>query len=246
LHFAHYTTVVTKQKTLRYTAGDVQAKGFLAIPSRASGPFRGVLVVPEGPGLGEHARQRAMMLAELGYVALAADLYGDGHIAQTHEEVLQRVGELRARRDVLRRRVCGGLDALAALEYVDVHQLAAIGYCFGGMAVLELARSGAAVARVASFHGLLDTPRPENARKIRADVLVFTGAQDNLVTDRDISAFEREMTAANVNWQLIKYGGAKHAFTNRIDAVKLQQLGFDYNEQADRRSWALLQLFLGE
>lgn len=235
-----------EKKELRYAAGGVQAKGFLAVPSGGIGPLPGVMVVHEGPGLGDHARQRAVMLAELGYVALAADLYGNGYVAKTHEEVLQRVGELRLQRDVLRERVRGALDVLAALEDVDVCRLAAIGYCFGGMAVLELARSGAPVARVASFHGLLDTPRPEDALNIRAEVLVFAGAQDTLVTDQDIRAFEREMTNAGVNWQLIKYGGAKHAFTNRIDAAKLQRLGFDYSEQADRRSWALLQLFLSE
>lgn len=232
-------------RNLSYRAGDIEAIGYLALPD-ASGPVPGVIVAHEGPGLDEHARLRARMLAKLGYVALAADLHGGGYVAGSHEEVLELVGALRARRDVLRSRAGAALKALRGLDTVDATRIAAIGYCFGGMAVLELARSGADIAAVVSFHGLLDTPSPAGPGEIAASVLACTGAADHLVPVDQVIAFQREMTAAGADWQVVSYGGAQHAFTNVVEAEKLAALGFGYHPAADRRSWAAMRSFLEE
>jgi dienelactone hydrolase len=232
-------------RTFPYPAGDIEAIGYLALPE-APGPRPGVLVAHEGPGLDEHARLRARMLAELGYVALAADLHGGGHVAGSHEEVLQLVEVLRDRRDLLRMRAGAAIAALRDVAAVDPQRIAAIGYCFGGMTVLELARSGAAIAGIVSFHGLLDTPVPTAAGSIAARILVCTGADDHLVPPPQVEMFKQEMKAAGADWQVITYGGARHAFTNRVEAGKLEAHGFGYHPAADRRSWAAMRSFLEE
>lgn len=228
-----------------YPAGDIDAVGYLARPD-GPGPHPGVLVVHEGPGLDEHARLRTRMLAGLGYVALAADMHGGGHVAGSHEEVMALVGALRDRRDLLRARARAGVEALRGIDGVDPDRIAAIGYCFGGMTVLELARDGAPLAGVVSFHGLLDAAAPAPPGAIRAGILVCTGADDHLVPPGQVAAFEREMKAAGADWQVITYGGARHAFTNAVEAERLAALGFGYHEQADRRSWAAMRDFLEE
>lgn len=231
--------------SLSYSAGDIEAIGYLAVPY-ATAPRPGIIVAHEGPGLGEHARLRARMLADLGYVALAIDLHGGGHVAPTHEETIARVTALAEDRDTIRARMRGGLDALCGCAAVDPGRIAAIGYCFGGMAVLELARGGADLAGIVSFHGLLNCRDEAEARAIRARILVCTGADDHLVPDSQVAAFEREMNGGGVDWQVIRYGGARHSFTNFIDADALSAHGFGYHAAADRRSWAAMRLFLDE
>ena len=230
---------------LRYAAGDVEAVGYLVSPAGARA-WPGILLAPEGPGLGAHARLRAEMLAGLGYVALAIDLHGNGHVAPTHEETIARVTHLGAHRGVLRARVAAGLAALRACSGVDGGRVAAVGYCFGGLAVLELARSGAELAAVVTFHGLLTAADPGEARNIKASILVCTGADDDLVPPAQVAAFEDEMRSADVDWQVIKYGGARHAFTNRVDAEALAKIGFGYDSRADARSWDAMRAFLEE
>jgi dienelactone hydrolase len=181
------------------------------------------------------------MLAELGYVALAADLYGGGRTFSGTEAM----DGLRADTASFRRRVRAGLDALLALDDVDPAGTAAIGYCFGGMAVLELARSGAPVAAVVSFHGLLRSDEPARPGKVRARILACTGAKDPLVPLDDVDAFGREMDAAGADWQLIVYGRALHSFTNRNVAGGADPR-MDYDPSADRQSWAAALLFLDE
>lgn len=222
-----------------YQDGEVGLRGLLERPAAPNG--RAVLVVHEAPGLGDNARRRTRMLAELGYLALAADLYGGGRTF----EGTDAMDALRADTGLFRRRVRAGLDALTAIEGTAPARTAAIGYCFGGLAVLELARSGAPLAAVVSFHGLLRTPEPARPGGIGAKVLACTGARDPLVPLDDVDAFSREMDGAGADWQLIVYGRALHSFTNRNVAGGADPR-MDYDPSADRQSWAAALLFLDE
>jgi dienelactone hydrolase len=222
-----------KIETLTYSSGETKFHGYLADPE-GSGRRPGVLVAHEAPGLNDHPKRRARMLAELGYVALAVDMYGNGRVAGKGEDAQQLMAPLREDVPRLRRHVRAGLDALAALPNVDPKRLGAMGYCFGGLAVLELARMGAPLAGVVSFHGILATKTPEDAKNITAKILVCTGAEDPLVPPDQVAAFSAEMTKAGVDWQVITYGGAKHAFTNP-EANRPPVL--QYDDAADARSW---------
>lgn len=233
-----------KTQIHEYPSGDKTSLGYLALPDGAAGR-PGILVVHEAPGLDDHVRRRAEMLAGLGYVALAADLYGDGVVGQGPQEAFALMGPLREDPDLLRRRVRAGLDALAAVPGVDRRRLGAIGYCFGGYSVLELARSGAPVACVVSFHGLLETKRPAVAGELNAKILACTGSADPIVPADQVTAFQKEMTEAGADWQVITYGGAKHAFTNTA-ADNIPLPGFGYSATADARSWAAMKSFFGE
>ena len=233
-----------KTEVHTYEGGGVQSRGYLALPE-GTGSRPGILVVHEAPGLDDHMRRRADMLAGLGYVALAADLYGGGKVAQVPQEAMALARPLSDDPEVLRRRVRAGLHALASIPTVDPARLAAIGYCFGGTSVLELARSGASVACIVSFHGGLDTRRPAVAGAIKAKILACAGSADPIVPADQVSRFQKEMTEAGADWQVIIYGGAKHAFTNPAsDGIPLP--GFGYSPFADRRSWAAMQSFFSE
>jgi dienelactone hydrolase len=233
-----------KTQAHEYQSGGKTSRGYLALPD-ASGPRPGILVVHEAPGLDDHVKRRAGMLAELGYVALAADLYGGGVVGKSPEEAFALMGPLREDPDLLRRRVRAGLDALAAVPGVDGGQLGAIGYCFGGYSVLELARTGAPVACVVSFHGLLETKRPAVAGAVKAKILACTGSADPIVPRDQVTAFEKEMIEAGTDWEVITYGGAKHAFTNTA-ADSLPMPGFGYSPLADRRSWTAMRNLFDE
>lgn len=222
-----------KIETLTYSLGDTTFHGYLADPE-GSGRRPGVLIAHEAPGLNDHPKRRARMIAELGYVALAADLYGGGRVAGKGEDAQQLMAPLRENIPRLRQHVRAGFDALAGRANVDPNRLGAMGYCFGGLAVLELARMGAPLAGVVSFHGILATKTPEDAKNITAKILVCTGAEDPLVPPAQVAAFSDEMTKAGVDWQVITYGRAKHAFTNP-DANRPPALA--YNAAADARSW---------
>lgn len=203
----------------------------------------GVLVVHEGPGLGAHTIERARRLAELGYVAYAMDLYGERDLSI--ERAKEQVRALRADRPALRSRMVAALDRLRAHPTVDPARTAAIGYCFGGTAALELARSGADVSCVVGFHAGLDAGDPADARAIRCKVLVCTGEDDPIVDAAQRAAFVEEMSDAGVDWQLVLYGGVGHSFTNPdIDAYGFP--GFAYHELADRRSWRAMRALFEE
>lgn len=232
-------------KTLEYKQGDTRLVGYLATPEDTAESRPGVLVVPEWKGLNDYAKQRAEQLAELGYVALAADIYGEGKVVTSNEEAGKLAKQYKDDRDLLRARVNAGLDALKAQSAVDSEKVAAIGYCFGGTAVLELARSGADVNGVVSFHGGLDTPTPEDSKNIKAKVLVLHGGDDPLVPPEQVQAFKDEMRQGNVDWQFITYGGAVHSFTNPASGSDPSQ-GVAYDAAADRRSWQHMQLFFDE
>jgi dienelactone hydrolase len=229
-------------RTLEYRDGAVTLKGYLADGARP-GAQPGVVLFPEAFGIGDHVMERARRLAAFGYVALAADPYGDGKQAHDLPSAIELMTAVRSDVGRWRARAQAALDALRAQPGVDRAKLAAIGYCFGGSTALELGRSGAPLSAVVSFHGGLEAPKPEDARNIRAKVLVCHGAGDPLIPPAQVAAFEAQMGQTTVDWQLCSYGGAVHSFTNP-DADKLGNPALAYNAAADRRSWAsMLGLF---
>lgn len=234
-----------KTQIVTYTQGDATLEGLLAWDDAATGKRPGVLVVHQWMGVTDNERMRAEMLAKLGYVALAVDVYGKGVRPTSTQEAGALAGKYKGDRALLRARLVAGLEELQRHPLVDTSRIAAIGYCFGGTAVLELARSGANVAGVVSFHGALDTPAPADAKRIRGKVLVLHGADDPWVPSEQVLAFEREMRDAGVDWQLVAYGGAVHAFTQK-EAGSDNSKGAAYNERADRRSWEAMRTFFSE
>ncbi len=225
-----------------YKQGDTVLEGYLAYDNALSGQRPGVLVVHEWKGLNAYAKRRADMLAQLGYVAFAADIYGKGAQPQTTAEAGAAAGKYKGDRALFRARVNAGLDALKSQANVDPSKLAAIGYCFGGTAVLELARSGADIKGIVSFHGGLSTPTPQDAKNIKTKVLVLHGDADPYVKPEEVAAFEEEMKTAKVDYRLIKYPGAMHGFTNP-DNKGIDPPGALYNADADKASWDEMQKF---
>lgn len=234
-----------KTENLQYKDGDVTLHGYLAFDDKASGKRPGILVMPEAFGLGPHAKQRAERLAQLGYVALAGDPYGNGLIAKNLQEAMQHAGPLREDAARFRQRGRAALDKLASLPQVDTNRLAAIGYCMGGTFALELARDGAPLCGAVSFHGGLETKRPAAAGALKAKLLVCTGADDPFVPVTQVNAFAEEMTKTGADWQIISYGGTVHSFTNP-DAAGAGVPGLAYNKLADERSWQAMTAFFKE
>lgn len=239
------TLAEVRTQVIQYQQGDTILEGFLAYDDEIQGKRPGVLVVHAWKGLGDYEKQRAKQLAELGYVAFAADIYGQGIRPQTNEAAAAQANIYRSNRQLMRDRVNAGLQFLQQYPLTEAKKVAAIGYCFGGGTVLELARSGAPVAGVVSFHGNLDTPNPNDAQKIKGKVLVLHGAEDPYVPDEQIAAFKKEMSYANVDWQLVMYGGAVHSFTEP-NAGNDPATGVAYNPEADQRSWAAMNRFFAE
>jgi dienelactone hydrolase len=221
-----------------YRSDAANLRGYLAFDETISAPRPGVLVFHEGLGLGDFEMARVRMLADLGYVALAADMYGDRRRARNLQEVATLVGDIRNRPELMRARGRAALTTLAALPQVDANRVAAIGFCFGGAVVLELARDGADLKAAVSFHGVLTTQAPAVAGSVKARVLVCTGADDPLAPPDQVKAFEDEMRAAKVkDWQVISYGNTLHGFTNPAADGSMLRSAL-YSAQADRRSWA--------
>lgn len=232
-------------EAIAYQQGETVLEGYLAYDEANNKPRPGVLVVHAWKGLGEHEKESARKLAKLGYVALAADIYGKGVRPTTNEEAATQAQIYRSDRQLLRDRANAGVKVLQEHPLTQANKIGAIGYCFGGGTVLELARSGAPVAGVVSFHGNLDTPNPEDANNIQGRVLVLHGADDPFVPNEQVQAFMQEMRDANVDWQLVMYGGTVHSFTH-ADAGDDPAKGTAYNADADRRSWEAMQDFFAE
>lgn len=232
-------------EAVEYKHGDVTLEGWLAYDASVKGRRPGVLIVHQWKGLGAYEKRRAEMLARLGYVAFAVDIYGKGIRPGNAKDASATAGKYKGDRALLRARAAAGLDVLRKNSLTDTKHVAAIGYCFGGTTVLELARSGADLAGVVSFHGALDTPAPADARNIRGKVLACHGADDPFVPAKDVAAFEEEMRGAKVDWQLIAYGGAVHSFTD-ASAGNDNSKGAAYNEKADLRSWEAMKAFFAE
>ena len=233
-------------RDIDYADAGVSLRGYLAFDETAKRQRPGVLVFHEGLGLGDFAMTRARMLAELGYVAFAADMFGERRQARNLQEVATLVGALRSQPDMLRARARAARATLAGLPQVDANRIAAIGFCFGGSVVLELARDGADLKAVVSFHGALATQMPATPGKVRASVLVLTGADDPLAPPDQVKAFEDEMRNAEVgDWQVVSYGNTLHGFSNPAADGSMMRTAM-YNAQADRRSWAAMRGFLDE
>lgn len=231
--------------TVDYKQGDTLLEGYLAYDDASQAVRPGVLLVHEWYGLNDYARMRAEQLAQMGYVAFALDMYGKGVRAADNREAAALAGKLKGDRALMRARASAGLDVLKRHSLVDPRRVAAIGYCFGGTAVLELARAGAEVMGVVSFHGGLDTPHPEATPPLRTKFLVLHGADDPLVSQAEIAAFQAEMRRAGADWQMIYYGGAVHSFTNPKAGVDPKG-GVAYHEPSERRSWRAMKLFFDE
>jgi dienelactone hydrolase len=233
------------QRTLEYRHGDQVFRGELAWDDAITTPRPGIVVAHEGGGINDHPKWRAALLAEAGYVALAIDMFGGGSFLTDPKARGERMFALRNDTSELRARAQAGLAALASEPLVDSSRLAAIGFCFGGLTVLELARSGAELAGVVSFHGILETRAPAPAGAIKAKILVLHGSEDPFAPDAQVAAFVAEMRAAQTDWQLVLHGGAQHGFTRR-DAAAVGLPGVAYHEAAERRSWAAMLAFLSE
>jgi dienelactone hydrolase len=238
-----------KTEDIEYHADGARLVGYLAVDDARGGRRPGVLVAPEGGGLVDLTKSIARRLAEAGYAAFAMDYYGDGKPLADRNEVMPRINAFMAEPSGLRARAAAALAVLAGQPQTDPTRLAAIGYCFGGTTVLELARGGADLKAVVGFHSGLGTARPEDAKAIRAKVLTCIGALDPIIPAEQRLAFEKEMTDGGVDWRMTVYGGAGHSFTNP-DVGTLGMQGFAYHAETDRRSWAaMLDLFdevLGE
>ncbi|CAN5498895.1 dienelactone hydrolase family protein [soil metagenome] len=236
-----------KTQTVEYKDGDVTCKGYLAYDDAIKGARPGVLVVPEWWGLTDYAKHRAEQLAQLGFVAFAADMYGNGKTTDDPKDAGALATPLKTDPAKFRARGMAAIEAMksSAGENLDVSRMAAIGYCFGGSAVLELARGGADLLGVVSFHGGLAAHDKAKAGDVKAKVLVCTGADDAFVKPEEVNAFEQEMKAAGVDYSVISYGGAVHAFSNP-DADRHNIPNIAYNEKADLRSWEAMKAFFLE
>ena len=232
-------------ETVDYKQGDATLEGYVAYDDAIQGKRPGILVVHQWMGLTDYEKKRAEMLAQLGYVAFCADIYGKGIRPKNTREAGTQAGKYKGDRQLLRARVNAGLEALRQQSLVDQKHVAAIGYCFGGTTVLELARSGADIAGVVSFHGGLDSPNPADGKNIRCKVLVCHGADDPFSPPEDVAAFENELRSGGVDWQLVLYGGAVHSFT-QPGAGHDNSKGAAYNEKADKRSWEAMTQFFNE
>ena len=234
-----------KLEKTEYKQGNVSYKSFVAYDTAAKGRQPAILIGPTWTGPGEYVQGRAMSLAKMGYVVLVADIYGNGLQPARGKESAAQMDIYMKDRPLLRDHMHAGYEALRANPRVDPRRIVALGYCFGGTGVLELARAGADLSAVVVFHGILDTPTPQDAKNISSPVLVLNGADDPNVPPDALQAFEREMTNAKVDWQLVNYSGTKHAFTDPSSGTD-QSKGSVYNEVSDRRSWVAMQNFLHE
>jgi dienelactone hydrolase len=232
-------------KNLEYTNGNTKFIGYLAGEDGGAGRRPGIVVFPEAFGLGDHAKQRAERLAKLGYVALAADINGEGAMYNDMAQLGPLIQSFYDDRSEWRSRAHAALDALRAQPGVDGSRLAAIGYCFGGTTALELARSGAPLAAIATFHAGLLAELPEDAGRIRAKVLVNHGADDPLVKKEAIDGVMTELRRDKVDWQVVFYGNAVHSFTNP-EADERHVPALKYDKKADERSWVLMRHLFDE
>jgi dienelactone hydrolase len=225
-----------KTKSVTYEHGGVKFTGLLAWDDAVSGKRPGVLVVHEVWGLNDYAKKRAEQLAGMGYVAFACDMYGGGKQTSHPDDAFKFMAEAKTNEEVWRGRALAGLQVLRNHEAVDSSKLAAIGYCFGGATIMQLAQSGADLKVIVSFHGGMQPPTPEQAKAIKCKVMICHGAVDPLIPEATMQNIRKALDDAKVDYEMIYYGGALHSFTVP-NAEKAGIKGLGYNEAADRRSW---------
>jgi dienelactone hydrolase len=240
-------TAAVTEKAIDYKEGDTALEGFLATPAKlapgAKVPL--VIVVHEWMGLEDYEKTRAKMLAELGYVAFAADIYGKGVHTKDMTEAGKLAGKYKGDRPLMRKRIQAAIDTASKFPGVYASRIAVIGYCFGGTVALEAARAKMPIVAAVSFHGGLSTPNPKDTAGIKAKVAVFHGADDPTVSPEEVAAFQQEMREAKADWEFTSYGNTVHKFTNPEIAFK-PGAAMGYNEKADHRSWQAMQDFFKE
>ena len=230
-----------KETVVEYKSGDTVCEGLHVVDTSKTGKLPSVLIVHQWTGLSDNEKMRAHMLAELGYNVFAADIYGKG-VRPQPPAAGQEAGKYKSNRKLYRERMLSALEVLNKDPQTDLSKIAAIGYCFGGTGVIELARSGALIKGVVSFHGGLDSPTPADGKNIKGKVLALHGADDPFVKAPDIAAFEQEMKDAKVDYKLVSYPGAVHSFTQKA-AGDDNSKGAAYNEAADKASWEEMKAF---
>ena len=236
-------SAAVKVQTTDYQQGGTTLEGWFVYDDAKSDKRPGVVIFPAYYGPTGEEKSDAERLAKLGYAVFVADVYGKGVRPKTPKDAGAEMGKYMKDRALLRLRAEAALDQLRKSNLVDTKKLAAIGYCFGGAGALDLARSGAPLEAVVTFHGVLTSPTPEDDKNIKAKVLVLHGAKDPIVSAKDRDAFEKEMDAAHVDWEMVLYSGAVHAFTEK-SAGNGPSKGTAYNAEADRRSWQAMRDFL--
>lgn len=238
-------TAAVETRTVEYQAGDITCRGVVAVDTASTDTRPGIMIVPEWWGVNDYATSRAKQLAEMGYIAFVADMYGEGKSTEDAKEAGEWATAVKSNRPLMRARAEAALTQLKAQPETDTEKTAAIGYCFGGTAVLEMARDNADVLGVASFHGGLEQGNAATAEKIKPKVLVLHGAADKAISDAQLTGFMREMDKADADWYLVAYGHAVHTFTNPA-AGNDPSTNVAYNEKADKRSWRELKAFFSE
>lgn len=233
------------EQTIEYRAGDIACKGFLVYKNTTASTEKraGVLIAPDYYGVSDFAREKAKNMAELGYVGFVVDMYGDGKLAKDKDEAKSLMMPLFNDRASLLQRVNAGFEQIKTFDMVHPNKIVAMGFCFGGLVALDLARSGANFQGAISFHGIL---APANLKKetIKAKILVLHGYDDPMATPENVIAFANEMKAANADWEIDMYGNAMHAFTK--PSANDPANGLLYNREADARSWIAMKNFLAE
>jgi dienelactone hydrolase len=231
--------VAVKSRTVDYKIGDQGFEGVLVYPQSAKGKIPGVVMVHNWLGVSDETKKQAERVAKLGLAVFAIDVYGTGVRPKNQQEAMAVSGKYKSDRKLFRERVLRGLEILREQKEVDPAKVMAVGYCFGGTGVIELARAGADVQAVVSLHGGLDSPNPTDGKNIKTTVVALQGADDPFVKPADIAAFQTEMRTHNVDWTMAVYGGAVHSFTE-TSAGSDPKTGAAYNEKADNRSFEVL------
>lgn len=236
---------LAKSQNVEYTIEGQVHEAYVATPDTAGDTFPGVLIVHDWMGPGEYSNGRADLMAKEGYIAVAADIYGKDVRPKNPKEAGAQAGKYKGNTKLFRAKMQAALDLLKRQKGVDPKRIVVFGYCFGGTAALELARTGVDVAGIASFHGGLKTADRADNAKIKTKVLIMHGAVDPNVPDQEVKDFTTDLDKAKTDYQFIAYSGAVHAFTNP-KAGNNPQTGAAYNEAADKRSWKHFQDFLAE
>lgn len=231
-------------KLIEYKDDDTLLEGYLALPEKLAGKRPAVIVVHDWSGKNEFACNKADKLAELGYIGFALDMYGKGKLGQTNEEKTALMNPLASDRAALQQRILAAVETVTNMPEVDASKIAAIGFCFGGLCVLDLARTGADIRGVVSFHGLLGAADNIPSPKIKAKVLVLHGYDDPMCKPEAVIEFATEMSNAKADWQINMYGNTLHAFTNPL--ANDPDFGTVYDKNADMRSWVAMTEFFKE